>query len=209
MSPNLTRAVIVDVAFEVLGEVGIDGLTVRALAARLGVKAPALYWHLEGKQALLDEMGTEVARRIASSLDDLPPELELADALRAYAGAMRTEYLRHRDGARTFSGTWLVDPDVLRRQEAGLARWVSAGVPVDVITDAFEIVTAFVVGFVIEEQERSQSGPDRYDLDRRDAVLGDDHPLTVASGRRLFSHHPDARFASHLDRIVPAVARQS
>jgi TetR/AcrR family tetracycline transcriptional repressor len=41
---------------DVLDEVGIDGLTVRLLAGRLGVKSPALYWHLRNKQELLDAM---------------------------------------------------------------------------------------------------------------------------------------------------------
>ncbi|MFT4229789.1 MAG: TetR/AcrR family transcriptional regulator C-terminal domain-containing protein [Microbacterium sp.] len=204
MPPRLNRDVIVAAAFEVLDDEGIEGLTVRALAARLGVKAPALYWHLESKQALLDEMGTEVARRIQRSLARMPADAGLGDALRAYADAARAEYLRHRDGARTFSGTRLTDPELLRVQEAALARWAAQGHPVESVADAFEIVTAFVVGFVIEEQERALSGEGRYDLAARDAVLGDDHPLTVAAGHRLFAD-PGARFAQHLDRILPAL----
>lgn len=196
---------IVAAAFEVLDEVGIDGLTVRALAARLGVKAPALYWHLDSKQAVLDEMGTEVALRISASLDSLPDEVTLAGALHAYASAMRAEYLRHRDGARTFSGTRLTDPSVLRRQESGLARLTARGIPLPRIVDAFEIVTAFVVGFVIEEQERAQSDPERYALDRRDAEIGPDHPLTSAAGH--YQHRSaDQKFAEQLGVIVPALA---
>jgi TetR/AcrR family tetracycline transcriptional repressor len=41
----------------VLDEAGADAVTVRAVASRLDVKAPALYWHVSGKQELLDEMG--------------------------------------------------------------------------------------------------------------------------------------------------------
>lgn len=204
-APRLTRAVIVDAAFEVLDEAGIDGLTVRALAARLGVKAPALYWHLDSKQALLDEMGTEVASRIQRSLEGVATDATLAVALRAYATAMRTEYLRHRDGARTFSGTRLTDPELLVQQESALARWVHLGYPLDQVIDDFEIVTAFTVGFVIEEQERKQSDSDRYDLATRDALVGADHPLTVAAGHRIFAD-PDRRFSQHLDRIVPGLA---
>ncbi|MFT4165712.1 MAG: TetR/AcrR family transcriptional regulator C-terminal domain-containing protein [Microlunatus sp.] len=206
MPPRLTRPVIVNAAFEVLDEVGIDGLTVRALAAKLEVKAPALYWHLDSKQALLDEMGTEVAARIQRTLADLDDETPLADALHAYADAMRSEYLRHRDGARTFSGTRLTDPELLRHREGMLARWVAQGHSIEQVSDAFEVVTAYVVGFVIEEQERSQSSADRYDLQTRDEIVGADHPLSVASGHRIFSD-PGARFAQQLDLIIPALAR--
>lgn len=205
MPPRLNRSAIVDAAFEVLDEAGIDGLTVRALASRLGVKAPALYWHVDSKQVLLDEMGTEVASRIQHSLADLDDETTLADALLAYANATRSEYLRHRDGARTFSGTRLTDPDQLRGQDAWLARWINQGYPLEQVTDAFEIVTAYVVGFVIEEQERAQSSADRYDLQTRDEIIGADHPLSVAAGHRIFSD-PGARFAQQLSLIIPALA---
>lgn len=200
----LNRARIVDGAFTLLDEVGIDGLTVRALANRLGVKAPALYWHFDSKQTLLDEMGTEVTRRIGATLDELPDDLELSAAVRSYATAMRSEYLKHRDGARTFSGTRLTDPNVLRGQERGLASWTRQGFVLEQIVDCFEIISSFVVGFVIEEQERAQSTTERYDLDRRDAAVGDDHPLTAAAGRLIFSP-ADERFARHLDLIIPAL----
>ena len=40
------------------GKVGLDGLTLRKLAAELRVEAPAVYWHFKNKQELLDEMAT-------------------------------------------------------------------------------------------------------------------------------------------------------
>lgn len=204
MQANLTRTRIVDGAFALLDEVGIDGLTVRALANRLGVKAPALYWHFDSKQTLLDEMGTEITRRIGVTLDELPDDIDLSDALRDYALAMRSEYLQHRDGARTFSGTRLTDPSVLQRQERSLASWTRQGFALQQIVDCFEIITSFVVGFVIEEQERAQSATERYDLESRDAAVGDDRPLAVAAGHLIFSS-ADERFARHLDVIIAAL----
>ncbi|NMN99771.1 TetR family transcriptional regulator [Gordonia sp. TBRC 11910] len=201
MPGKLTRQIIVDAAFEVLDDVGIDGLTVRALATRLGVKAPALYWHVKSKQDLLDEMGTEVARRIARRSVDAD---DFADALRVYAETMRTEYLRHRDGARTFSGTALTDPEMLRGQEDGLRRWRDRGISVERVVDAFEIVTAFVVGFVIEEQERTDES--RYSLQRRDAAVGPEYPLVVDAGHHIFRPAQE-RFDAQLGVVVDAVAQ--
>ena len=45
-----------DVAYEILDAEGVDGLTVRGLAAKLGVAATAIYWHVGDKQALLDAL---------------------------------------------------------------------------------------------------------------------------------------------------------
>ncbi|HEX6476340.1 MAG TPA: TetR family transcriptional regulator [Acidimicrobiales bacterium] len=50
----LTRDQILDTAFEILESDGIERLTVRALAAKLGVAVTAIYWHVGDKQALLD-----------------------------------------------------------------------------------------------------------------------------------------------------------
>lgn len=52
----MTRERVLDVAFDMLGRDGLDGLTMRALAAKLGVAVTAIYWHVGDKQALLDEL---------------------------------------------------------------------------------------------------------------------------------------------------------
>jgi TetR/AcrR family tetracycline transcriptional repressor len=51
---GLTRDRVVDVALELLESDGPDALTMRGLAAKLGVAPTAIYWHVGDKQALLD-----------------------------------------------------------------------------------------------------------------------------------------------------------
>lgn len=53
---GLTRAAVLAGARELLAESGLSGLTMRALARRLGVSPNALYSHVESKDALLDEL---------------------------------------------------------------------------------------------------------------------------------------------------------
>jgi AcrR family transcriptional regulator len=50
---SLTRDVITEAAIALLDEEGEDGLTFRALAARLETGAGAIYWHVENKTELL------------------------------------------------------------------------------------------------------------------------------------------------------------
>lgn len=199
----MTRADIVQAALDLLDEKGIDAVTVRAVATRLGVKAPALYWHVENKQTLLDEMGTEIQRRVINRLRDQPMQA-WPDSVAAYARVLRREYLAHRDGARTFSGTRLTDPDVLRAQEPWLEQIVDSGIALEKAVRAIEFVTAFVVGFVIEEQERLQSGEPRYSLAERTAMLGNDVPLVVEAGKILFGDR-EQRFERNLEAIVDAL----
>lgn len=204
MAKGVTRDAIVEAAFAVLDAEGIDGLTVRAVADRLAIKAPALYWHVRDKQALLDEMGTRVWRDIAAAGE---PVGEWRAVLAAYARAARAGLLAHRDGARTFSGTYLTDDAVLRRQEEYLAWMEAQGFGVDAATDAFGIVTAFVVGHCIEEQGRAQAPDDRYALERRDARLDAAvRPRSAASGRRMFAADADTRFDTLVAVLLDGIA---
>lgn len=200
----LSRQQIVDAALEVLDDGGLEAVTTRAVAARLGVKAPALYWHVAGKQELLDEMGTEIQRRIMARTAPPAAGASWTDQLRAYAHNVRSEYLQHKDGARAFSGTRLTDPAVLQAQEPLLEAWIDRGLPLPAAISAAELVTSFVVGFVIEEQERAQSEPGRYDLADRSAAVGADHPLVVQAGQ-LLAGDPGRRFDAHLDVILAGI----
>lgn len=205
MARGISKAGIVAAALELLDERGIEALTVRALADRLGVRAPALYWHVRNKQELLDEMGTEIQRRVMVTLYSQDSDAGWLEAVATYARTLRTEYLAHRDGARSFSGTRITDPRVLQAQEPWLQRWVAAGVDLDDMIAASELVTAFVVGFVIEEQERTQSGDERYSLVDRDREVGATNPLVRTAGRFLFAD-PDERFERYLRVILAGFA---
>ncbi|MFC8527324.1 TetR/AcrR family transcriptional regulator [Nocardia sp. NPDC057227] len=61
---TLDRATIVDAAIRMLERDGIDGLSMRGLAAELGSKPMTLYHHVPSKSALLQLALTELAARI-------------------------------------------------------------------------------------------------------------------------------------------------
>jgi TetR/AcrR family transcriptional regulator, tetracycline repressor protein len=62
---RLTRAAVADRALALADQSGLDALTIRKLAAELGVTPMALYWHFRGKDELLDGL----AERLWSELD--------------------------------------------------------------------------------------------------------------------------------------------
>lgn len=53
---KLTREVIIKEALLLLNEAGPQGLSMRRLAARVGVRAPSLYWYFPDKAALIAAM---------------------------------------------------------------------------------------------------------------------------------------------------------
>lgn len=192
-----------EAALELLDSEGIDALTARALAQRLGVRAPALYWHVSSKQEILDEMGTEVRRRMARALAEQPEPRDWREGLAGYARVIRAELLAHRDGARTFSGTRVTDPDILRSQQQWMDRWTQTGLPTEHGTAAVQLVTALVVGFVIEEQMLAST--DHSLLVETDEVAAADVPL-VREGAAHLRSDPDARFEEYLDVVLTGIA---
>lgn len=93
------RAAIVAAAIAVLDERGLDKLSLHAIAARLGVRQPALYYHFEDKDAILAAVAAEVLRR--GHTDRLPePGEDWRAFLTRNAHSLRRAMLGVRDGAR-------------------------------------------------------------------------------------------------------------
>jgi TetR/AcrR family transcriptional regulator, tetracycline repressor protein len=210
MPVGLTKPVIVQAALDLLDEAGMDGLTVRALASRLGVQAPALYWHVRNKQALFDEMATQVWRRIGDVMAGLPADLPWREVLATYAATVRRELLGHRDGAKAFSGTTLTDPVVVRRQEVTFESLVRQGFALEDAARGLVLLHDFTIGSCVEEQavvQATASGDDRYSLGRRAELIGPETaPLAVAAGEVIFGD-PDSRFTGLLDLLLETIGR--
>nr|UGK56897.1 Tn1721 family tetracycline repressor protein class A [Escherichia coli] len=89
---------------DLLNEVGVDGLTTRKLAERLGVQQPALYWHFRNKRALLDALAEAM---LAENHTHSVPRAD--DDWRSFlignARSFRQALLAYRDGARIHAGT--------------------------------------------------------------------------------------------------------
>jgi TetR/AcrR family tetracycline transcriptional repressor len=157
----IERVKIVDAALRLLDEVGIDNLTTRKLADRLGVQQPALYWHFASKRALLDAMNEEIFRRHPTYAPPRPGD-DWERFLVRYGRSFREALLAHRDGARVYSGT------TPSEQQAGLMdmklRALTAwGFPALVAMHAVLAINSFVLGSVLDEQAdlENQIGWDR------------------------------------------------
>lgn len=205
---GLTRDQIVAAAFEVLDADGLDGLTMRKVAGRLGVQAAALYWHVANKSDLLDEMGTSLWREVAG-VSFAAPDGDLAAGLLRAARTLRATLLAHRDGAIVFAGRRMTDVETVRGQEAPLTALVAAGRSLEDVLQSWQIVLHFTVGWTAEEQgvkQAREADPSSYDLDARDAAIdAQAHPHMAAAGRLMFTD-PEAHFESAIIRLVGALS---
>ncbi|MEI5102018.1 TetR/AcrR family transcriptional regulator C-terminal domain-containing protein [Streptomyces sp. PmtG] len=202
---RLDRTRVARVALDLLNETGLDGLSLRAIAQRLDVKAPALYWHFKDKQALLDEMATEMLRRMTADLEG-EPDTDWPTALAAAMRGLRRHLLRYRDGAKVYSGTHFTDLSYAAPMEAQLRRLTRAGFTPGAAARAWLTAYSYTIGYVIEEQATGP-GPDAgeggYDLAARAERLKD-YPLAVAAGEELFRGYEHG-FETGLAAVVAGI----
>ncbi|WP_369364848.1 TetR/AcrR family transcriptional regulator C-terminal domain-containing protein [Streptomyces sp. CG4] len=209
MSPEkrapLDRRRVADTALRLLNEVGLEGLTLRAIAKELDVKAPALYWHFKDKQALLDEMATEMYRRMVAGTALDPADTWQERLLRSNRG-LRAALLGYRDGAKVFSGSRFTGTEHAPALEANLRLLTEAGFTLDQAVHAGRTASAYTVGFVIEEQGVQPLPGERregYDVAERARRLAE-YPLAAEAGQLLFDGY-DAQFEEGLAIVVAGV----
>ncbi|WP_327675624.1 MULTISPECIES: TetR/AcrR family transcriptional regulator C-terminal domain-containing protein [unclassified Streptomyces] len=214
--PKLDKAHVADTALDLLNDVGLEGLTLRAIAKELNVQAPALYWHFKNKQALLDEMATVMFRRMtqAGAQTDAQAGAEVRyepsgswqEWLIEGNRQLRATLLRYRDGAKVFSGSRFTGTDHGPELEANLRLLTGAGFTPDQAAWAGTTAYMYTLGFVTEEQgmrSSSGEGPGVVDVEERARKLAD-YPLAAAAGGQLFAAY-DERFEEGLRLIVAGI----
>lgn len=201
----LDRRKVADTALRLLNETGLDGLTLRAIARELDVKAPALYWHFKDKQALLDEMATEMYRRMIAGAV-LDPADTWQQRLLAACRGLRAALTGYRDGAKVFSGSRFTGTEHAPAMESHLRVFTGAGFTLDQAVQAMRTANMYTIGFVTEEQGvRPLPGERRegYDVEERARRMAE-FPLAAEAGKLLFDGY-DEQFEDGLKLIVAGI----
>lgn len=192
----LERSVIIAAALDLLDEVGLEGLTMRKLAEKLGVQAPSIYWHFSGKPALLDDMADAMLADMPTHFrTDAGPD----EVLRLTAERMREALLARREGARVYAGTFVARDNIFRVADATMQALAKVDVQGTLAANAVFTVFYFVLGFVIEEQARQSLTEERSkELQQQSERL----PATKALLSGLIAFDDDRRFQAGLDLIL-------
>lgn len=206
---KLDAGTIATAALGLLDESGVDGLTMRKVAAALDVQAPALYWHVKNKRELLDAMARALFVSAVHGLEAPRRETEWQDWLMELAGRLRAALLRYRDGARVLAGTNVSDDSMWRVTELTLRTLEDAGFSIRDAARVFPILLHYTIGFVIEEQARTgveypDGNPYRPDQ-LAEVVDGERYPLTARMVGDLFATDSDAEFDHGLRVIVAGI----
>ncbi|MEU6355577.1 TetR/AcrR family transcriptional regulator C-terminal domain-containing protein [Streptomyces sp. NPDC047072] len=179
---KINRETVVAEALDLLDEVGLDAVSTRRLAQRLGVEQPSLYWYFRTKKDLLAAMAQAAMAPHATAPLPTPDDDWRAWFLENTRGFRRTLLLR-RDGARLHAGsTPTADLDRIRHKMRFL---VAAGVPAEDAQMAMLAAGRFTVGSVLEEQADAGSDDDAAGAALPADVPPIDHTSAFEAGLRL------------------------
>jgi AcrR family transcriptional regulator len=175
---TLDRKRIVAEAVALLDAEGLDGVTTRKLAARLGVQSPTLYWHLPNKAALITAIADAILDQQFGDMSPPEPEQHWQDWLSGLAERLRRALLAHPDGARVIS-TAQLSVTMAAISELAMSTLVARGIPLQGARVIVLTVERFTVGHVLEEQAPR---PDADALKNFDmAAFAEQHPTVVAA----------------------------
>jgi AcrR family transcriptional regulator len=147
------RSDIVDRAIVVLDEYGLESLTMRRLAAELGVQPSALYHHVPNKQTLLAAVADEIltrGRRPRRAWDWDRRVIEIC-------GELRDAMLAYRDGAEVVVTAYTFGLGA--GEPAGQLRVAlhDGGLPRDLVNIGTRALLHLVFGHTAEEQTALQA----------------------------------------------------
>lgn len=142
---TLTREQVLTTALAIVDAEGLTALTMRRLAAELGVEAMSLYTHVRDKQDLINGLNI----RVLSQLDRPTDATDWPDVLTVFAHRLYAAYLPRPELARALERTVPGSPEAFGAMERVLAALAQSGLSPSDQVSAFRGVIAVCLGFVI------------------------------------------------------------
>jgi TetR/AcrR family transcriptional regulator, tetracycline repressor protein len=178
---SLDRRRIVTEAVALLDADGLEGVTLRKLAQRLGVQAPTLYWHIPSKAALVTAIAEEILDQEFPDLTPPEPDQRWQDWLTGMAQRLRRALLAHPDGARVISASHL-SLKMAAISELAMSTLVDRGLPLRQARLMMLTVEHFIIGHVLAEQAPRPDALTGFDL----ATFTGRYPTVVAGIAEYF-----------------------
>jgi AcrR family transcriptional regulator len=153
---RLTRERVMQGALTVADAGGLTSLTIRSLAAELGVKPMAVYHHVANKGEILDALIDLVFAEIELPAPggDWRPEMERR------ARSAREVLGRHRWAIGLLESRTAPGPANLRHHDTVIATLREAGFSAELTAHAYALLDGYVYGFALQEAALPFEGPE-------------------------------------------------
>jgi AcrR family transcriptional regulator len=202
---TLTRARIVAEALAVISTDGAQALSMRAVAARLGVVPGALYRHVRGKEQLYDLILDAVLGEVDCRAD---PALPWTAQVAALARRLRVVLEDHPGIAALLKSRDPLSPTSLALAEAFIAPLLAAGLPGQDAALAFRLIYDYTLGFALADptspaEQRLRDSATREQLRAFFRSLPPSRFPTLAShGIHAWEGDRDQRFTAGLETLL-------
>ena len=143
----LSEQAILDAALALLTEAGAERVSIRGIAARVGIAPNAVYTYFPDKAAVLQGLGEQLLGRVYHrqiTRDSLP----WRDRIHAFAHDLRTELLAHPGSVHLLFASSLDGPNARAVNAALLSVLTGAGLDPDAAAGAAHLLTVHVLGSV-------------------------------------------------------------
>jgi AcrR family transcriptional regulator len=201
----LTRERVVAEALTAIAADGIDALSMRGLAARLGVVPGALYRHVRSKEELCDLVVDGVLAEVDTQADRT---LDWAGQVKSLAGRLRAVLEGHPGIAGLLKTRDPLGPHSLALAEAFLAPLRAAGLTEQETALAFSLIYDYTLGFALSDrttinEQRVQDTATRQQLHAFFRTLpADRFPALAALGEHIWADNRDERFTASLETLI-------
>ncbi|ESZ24847.1 TetR/AcrR family transcriptional regulator C-terminal domain-containing protein [Mesorhizobium sp. M1066] len=200
--PPLSRERIVAIAVELLDAQGIDGLTMRRLADRLGSGVMSLYWHVDNKEDVFDLALDSVLEHRGSPETGESPDWR-GDVVHMLED-WRARMLRHPWSASLLPRRAL-GPNILSRLEMLSKTLSRAGVADANLNAAIWSLWNYVMGATLTRASFDLSEEDRAAAQQRLTHLSEHYP-TIERSRLLLDNDWDGAFRKGLDFLLDGLS---
>jgi AcrR family transcriptional regulator len=201
----LTRERVVAEALAVISTDGAQALSMRAIAARLGVVPGALYRHVRSKEQLHDLVLDAVLAEVDCQAS---PGVHWTAQVAALARRLRAVLETHPGIAALLKARDPVSPASLTLAEAFLAPLRAAGLPGYQAALAFRLVYDYTVGFALADptspaEQRLRDSATRQELHAfLRSLPASRFPTLAAHGAHAWADDHDQRFTVGLDTLL-------
>jgi len=143
----LTKERVLRAAIVLADEGGIEALTMRRLAEALGAEAMSLYYHVSGKDGVLDGIAEVVAQEISEAAGQIREQGSWKATARARILAAREVLLRHQWAPGVLASRSQPVPAVLGYHDALVGLMRAGGLSYDLIHHGLHALGSRAIGF--------------------------------------------------------------
>jgi TetR/AcrR family tetracycline transcriptional repressor len=164
---TLSEQAILDAALALLAELGAERVTIRGIAARVGIAPNAVYTYFPDKAAVLHGLAEQLLGRVCDTLSP-DPSLPWRDRVHALADTLRTELLAHPGSVYLLLGDSLDDRNAQAIGATLLTILADADLDPDAAASASHLINVHTLGSVALDATAQAVATDqfRWGLDR-------------------------------------------